>query len=199
MPGGQTQVRRPGTPANHVPRDSALGGEMGSLAAQGTAGPRLDNPHRGGQPHSQPPGAHTGESPGARVAGELPGTDTGSPKPAVPQRGSLSREEDTYPAAHPAACLHHDEQEIGPPPGRRPFGRVAGVPSQRRSLGPLRHSQAEPAQGRGLKVGKLGKLPAGLWSLVGHTQGGAAQDWLLQKRLLGKARGRAGRLRVLEG
>lgn len=133
------------------------------------------------------------------MAGELPGTDTGSPKPAVPQRGSLSREEDTYPAAHPAACLHHDEQEIGPPPGRRPFGRVAGVPSQRRSLGPLRHSQAEPAQGRGLKVGKLGKLPAGLWSLVGHTQGGAAQDWLLQKRLLGKARGRAGRLRVLEG
>lgn len=112
------------------------------------------------------------------MARELPRTDTGSPKPAVPHRGSLSRE-DAYPAAH----LHHNEQETGPPPGRRPFGRVAGVPSQRRGPGPLRHSQAEPAQGRGPKVGKCGKLPAGLWSLVGHAQGGAAQDRLLQKHL----------------
>lgn len=127
------------------------------------------------------------------MARELPRTDTGSPKPAVPHRGSLSRE-DAYPAAH----LHHNEQETGPPPGRRPFGRVAGVPSQRRGPGPLRHSQAEPAQGRGPKVGKCGKLPAGLWSLVGHAQGGAAQDRLLQKHLLGKARWRAGSLRVLE-
>lgn len=59
------------------------------------------------------------------MARELPGTDTGSPKPAVPHGGSLSREEDAY----PAACLHHNGSETGPPsPWQATLWAGSGVP-----------------------------------------------------------------------